>query len=469
MNALASAINTKAGLSGAKDLDALKTVVDGLKIDSNDYTIIEGTLAAPFGGFENDADLIANGLYTCQMSAAIYIDISPLEMDITYAIMTAAMYLFNDKIVFSGVLNNGENWMSAYAEYDIYGALTSCVMIVDGNLYDVSPAASLLYTKLILLTHPVDESSELHFTLTSNLTQTLYITQSSGSAVEVDWGDESAEERSSDLAATFSHTYAEAGDYTVRIKCRISETWSPGFTDGNNRYGIIGKFTNKSDTYPTLTSFRFGMGARLNVGYAFTQCTGLTSVLLTDEITSIPTHAFYKCTSLTSVTIPDSVTSIGSYAFYSCNNLTSITISDSVTAIDENAFESCQKLANITIPDSVTTIGTAAFHECTSLMSAVIGSGITTIDRNVFYGCSGLTSATIGSGVTSIGDNMFYGCTNLISITCNATIPPTIKNATFNGTPDDCPIYVPADSVSLYQAAQYWSSRAAYIQAIPAS
>ena len=52
-----------------------------------------------------------------------------------------------------------------------------------------------------------------------------------------------------------------------------------------------------------------------------------------------------------------SVTSIGGYAFYNCTSLTSVTIPDSVTSIGEFAFWECTSLASITIPDSVTSIG----------------------------------------------------------------------------------------------------------------
>ena len=53
------------------------------------------------------------------------------------------------------------------------------------------------------------------------------------------------------------------------------------------------------------------------------------------SVTSIGDYAFSDCTGLTSISIPNSVTSIGDYAFYGCTGLTSITIPSSVTSIGE--------------------------------------------------------------------------------------------------------------------------------------
>ena len=50
---------------------------------------------------------------------------------------------------------------------------------------------------------------------------------------------------------------------------------------------------------------------------------------------------FYGKTPLTSVIISDSVSSIHSYAFYGCSSLTSITIPESVTSIEWSAFSGC--------------------------------------------------------------------------------------------------------------------------------
>jgi len=76
---------------------------------------------------------------------------------------------------------------------------------------------------------------------------------------------------------------------------------------------------------------------------------------------SIGECAFTNCGGLTGVIIPDSVTSIGESAFWGCTNLTSVTIPDGVTDIGYMAFDQCDSLASVTIPASVVSIGDEAF------------------------------------------------------------------------------------------------------------
>ena len=78
------------------------------------------------------------------------------------------------------------------------------------------------------------------------------------------------------------------------------------------------------------------------------------------------------------VTIPDSinglpVTSIGDWAFSGCTGLTSIMIPDTVTSIGRSAFSGCTGLTSVTIGNSVTSIGDRAFWGCTGLISVKIG------------------------------------------------------------------------------------------------
>ena len=141
--------------------------------------------------------------------------------------------------------------------------------------------------------------------------------------------------------------------------------------------------------------------------------------------------------------IPNTVVSIGDGAFYGRTGLTSIMIPDSVTSIGRNAFSHCSGLTNITIPNSVTSIDNSAFTDCT-----------------------GLTSITIGNGITSIGNNAFNSCTSLTSITVEATTPPALDAVSaFNNT-NDCPIYVPCQSVEAYKTATNWSRLASRITCV---
>jgi len=195
--------------------------------------------------------------------------------------------------------------------------------------------------------------------------------------------------------------------------------------------------------------------------YAFSGCSGLTSVTIPNSVTSIGSYAFAGCSGLTSVTIPNSVTSIGSYAFEGCSGLTSVTIPNSVTSIGNRAFYYCSglekvcadiknwcsikfdnsdanplyyahhlysdentEITELIIPDDITSIPNYVFSGCSGLTSVTIPNSVTSIGYQAFYGCSGLTSVTIPNSVTSIGSFAFEGCSGLTSV----TIPNSVTN-----------------------------------------
>ena len=214
----------------------------------------------------------------------------------------------------------------------------------------------------------------------------------------------------------------------------------------------------------------------------------LQSVVIGDCVTRIWNFALASGSSLTSVTIPDSVTTIGGWAFENCTSLASITIPDSVTDISNDVFNGCSSLASITIPSGVTSLYQGVFLDCTSLTSVTIGNGVINIYNVVFENCTSLTSITIPDSVTYIGISTFgfcssltgitipdsvtsidsYAfkyCTGLTSVTVNATTPPTLGSQSFDNT-NNCPIYVPAESLNAYKTASGWSTYASRIYAI---
>ena len=222
---------------------------------------------------------------------------------------------------------------------------------------------------------------------------------------------------------------------------------------------------------------------------AFSNCTGLTSLSIPASITSFDDAAFRGCTGLTSIHIsdiaawckilfgssgsnplfyahhlymdgkeitvlnmPTSVTAIGNSAFQNCSGLTSVTIPNSVTCIGESAFQYCSGLTSLTIPNSVTTIGESAFSGCSGLPSLAIPNSVTSIGQNAFEGCSSLTSVTIPNSVTSIGNYAFSGCSGLTSLTIPNSVT-SIGNKTFSNCSGLTSLTIPNSVTSIGSSA----------------
>ena len=81
---------------------------------------------------------------------------------------------------------------------------------------------------------------------------------------------------------------------------------------------------------------------------AFSDCYGITSVVLPNTIKKIEAESFWYCTGISSeVIIPDQCTFIGGYAFFGCSAMSSLTIGASVDTIQYSAFEDCIGLQSI--------------------------------------------------------------------------------------------------------------------------
>jgi hypothetical protein len=188
-------------------------------------------------------------------------------------------------------------------------------------------------------------------------------------------------------------------------------------------------------------------------------------------VTGIGMRAFDSCHNLSSVMIGESVTNIGDHAFYNCSSLTSVTISESVTNIGEYAFGWCSSLASVEIPNNVEIIGNSAFISCRSLASVTIGESVTNIGYNAFAWCSSLASVTIGESVTSIGELAFYDCYNLTSVTNLSPTPQVINSNVFENISIGkiTTLYVPAESVEAYKAADVWKDFKMITEYVPSA
>lgn len=187
---------------------------------------------------------------------------------------------------------------------------------------------------------------------------------------------------------------------------------------------------------------------------AFHSCTYLKSVIVSDGVTEIGSQAFNGCRSMTKITIPESVTKIGDNAFnrtglisvqlpseltsiedrtfYQCYDLKSVKVGDKITSIGEEAFALCDDLKKFETPSTVTTIKRRAFADCTNMASVIIPEGITEISFGTFQNCSSLAEVTFPSTLTTIKDEAFTNCSSITSIHI-PTATLNIGNSVFMG------------------------------------
>lgn len=220
---------------------------------------------------------------------------------------------------------------------------------------------------------------------------------------------------------------------------------------------------------------------------AFRGCRGFNGKLsLPKTLTSIDHYAFYECGRLTgTLEIPSGVTSIRTHAFYNCSNLVADgenLLPDGLLTIESSAFGFCKGLkGSLVIPDKVTSVGEFAFVGCKGLTGDLyIGESIKTIEERAFSGL-GFKGDLMIKSCETIGHYAFESCkfksmelpANLKEvdydafdsnfengIKCKAVVPPLLgrepSSTAFDKSAYDKPLYVPAESISLYQSAYEW-------------
>jgi hypothetical protein len=257
------------------------------------------------------------------------------------------------------------------------------------------------------------------------------------------------------LAAAFCLCMANKTMAQVASGTTGACTWtitgtSPNYTLTISGNGAMGDYNDYSAlpwySYRTnIKTLVIQQGVTTIGRYAFSVCSGATSVTIPNSVMSIGFLAFGSCSSLTSITIPSSAITIDNSAFSWCYGLTSIVVdanNPNYSSVNGVLFNKTQttliqypigKTGNYTIPNTVTTIGEDAFWNC-NITAITIPNSVTTIEYAAFRFSNGLTSITIPSSVTFIGNLAFIGCDRLISLNVdsNNLVYSSINGVVFN-------------------------------------
>lgn len=147
--------------------------------------------------------------------------------------------------------------------------------------------------------------------------------------------------------------------------------------------------------------------------------------------------AFYDCTNLTSVKLSEGITTISEYCFQSCINLETVELPSTLTAIEKLAFFYCKKLEIIEFPEAVKDFGAGAFWGTAWINAQRNASenGLVIVNNIVVDGrlCSG--AIELPSGIERIGEYAFYGSENYLETDSSKMTGASITSITF---PDTC-------------------------------
>ena len=217
-------------------------------------------------------------------------------------------------------------------------------------------------------------------------------------------------------------------------------------------------------------------------GDNFRNCDSLTSVVIPDGVTSLPSNCFRACDNLHhvqlphfltdmgsecfrqcdlyDVTIPGTLVGVSSYCFYDNNNLTDVTFEEGVTSyISYYAFDYCNRLgesSTVVLPSSMRSIGQEAFANCTAMTGILLNEGLESIENSAFSYCKGLTKIVLPSSLIYCLNYPFYGCDNITEITCLSLLPPTVRNNVITYYARDIVLKVPLWSFQEYMTTPGW-------------
>lgn len=163
-----------------------------------------------------------------------------------------------------------------------------------------------------------------------------------------------------------------------------------------------------------------------------------TNFVIPETVQSLGSACFGYCSGLTSITLSTNITTLPANTFTGCLSLSTMVIPNHIQALGLRCFEGCSGLTSVTVPGSITNIPQYCFNQCTNLTELILSDGIKSLDSWIAP-YSALSTITIPDSVTSINQYAFQNCNNLSTIYYSGTAtgsPWGASNATVLPNPN---------------------------------
>lgn len=153
------------------------------------------------------------------------------------------------------------------------------------------------------------------------------------------------------------------------------------------------------------------------------------------------------------------VTQIGMNAFSGATSLTSLTLSDGITTFNNQAFIEMHSLESFTFPSTLTTFGGSVFRFSNiKKFNNKIPSGVTYLGSGALADMYKLTGMTIPATITGSSANLFLRDSGLTEVHFERTTPPALGADAFKGCTALIKIYIPScDCYDAYAADSQFS------------
>lgn len=276
------------------------------------------------------------------------------------------------------------------------------------------------------------------------------------------------------------------------------------YIDGDTRYNVI-EFTKPLteidaaafEGESNLVSITLPESVESIGDNAFNGCSALSEVSLGSNVKHIGKEAFMNCV-FEEIVLPEGLESIDDGAFRNCSELNHISLPESLKEIGSGVFEASSYIESFggesafvyddrhiidgnrlvafamgglgdygtyteEVPSEVKFIDKGAYSGAMSLGEIVLPDGLEEIGPSAFAQCFYLKNITIPASVSKIHYDAFSECEERIewikikrSESMIEAVPSENGNWLAFDCTNDCPIYVPANTLNWYTYGQYW-------------